>query len=137
MKTSQSFKKLCAILLFAFLTLNLYAQQKTYFCEVKGIEKDFKSGLKIIFDFGDSKSYKPSGLSSKLKIVDEEGNEITFYSMVAVTNFMVEHGWEFKQAFSSAYGGSPILHYIFCKQANSMEEAKAGIVTKSEYKDNQ
>ncbi len=137
MKTSQSFKKLCTILLFAFFTYNLYAQQKTFFCEVKGIERGIKSGLKIIFDFGDSKSYKASGLSSKLKVVDEGGNEINFYSMVDATNYMVEHGWEFKQAYSSVYDHDLIISYIFCKQANSMEEAKAGIVTKGEYKDNQ
>ena len=30
---------------------NVFAQHR-YYCEVKGIEKDLSSGLKIIFDFG-------------------------------------------------------------------------------------
>ncbi len=30
---------------------NAFAQHR-YYCEVKGIEKDLSSGLKIIFDFG-------------------------------------------------------------------------------------
>ena len=56
---------------------------KRYYCEVKGIEKSFTSGLKIIFDFGTEASYNMWGdLSSKLKFVDEKGKEIDFNSMV-------------------------------------------------------
>lgn len=44
---------------------HVYAQQR-YYCEVKGIEKSFTSGLKIIFDFGTEASYNMWGdLSSK------------------------------------------------------------------------
>ena len=50
---------------------NVFAQHR-YYCEVKGIEKDLSSGLKIIFDFGTKASYNIWGdLSSKLKFVDE------------------------------------------------------------------
>lgn len=35
---------------------NTFAQHR-YYCEVKGIEKDLSSGLKIIFDFGTKASY--------------------------------------------------------------------------------
>ena len=35
---------------------NAFAQHR-YYCEVKGIEKDLSSGLKIIFDFGTKASY--------------------------------------------------------------------------------
>jgi hypothetical protein len=34
-----------------------YAQTKRYYCEVKGIEKELSSGLKIIFDFGNQVSH--------------------------------------------------------------------------------
>ena len=61
---------------------NTFAQHR-YYCEVKGIEKDLSSGLKIIFDFGTKASYNIWGdLSSKLKFVDENGEEIKFNSMV-------------------------------------------------------
>lgn len=33
------------------------AQKKLYYCEVKGIEKELTSGLKIVFDFGEKTSY--------------------------------------------------------------------------------
>lgn len=108
--------------------------QQRYYCEVKGIEKSFTSGLKIIFDFGTEASYNMLGdLSRKLKFVDEKGKEIDFNSMVDAANYMVQRGWVFQQAYSSLYGGSPIIHCIFFKDAETMEKAKEGILTKEEY----
>ena len=73
---------------------NAFAQHR-YYCEVKGIEKDLSSGLKIIFDFGTKASYNIWGdLSSKLKFVDENGEEIKFNSMVDAANYMVDKGVE-------------------------------------------
>ena len=58
-----------SILLFLFIMCS-YAQTKRYYCEVKGIEKELTSGLKIIFDFGNQASYNMWGnLSSKLTTV--------------------------------------------------------------------
>ena len=102
---------------------------------MKGIEKVRSSGLKIIFDFGNQASYNTLGdLSSKLKIVDEKnGEEIKFNSMVDAANYMVEKGWIFQQAYSSVYGGHSVIHWIFYKDAETVEEAKKGIMTKEEY----
>jgi hypothetical protein len=115
---------------------NTYAQHR-YYCEVKGIEKDYSSGLKLIFDFGTKTSYTTGGLSSKLKFVDENGKEIKFNSMVDAANYMVDRGWTFQQAYSSFYGGNPIIHWIFYKDAENMEKAREGIITKSEYQKSQ
>lgn len=50
---------------------------KRYYCEVKGIEKELTSGLKIVFDFGNNPVYSAWGsLKSKQKLVDEKGEEI-------------------------------------------------------------
>lgn len=79
-----------------FCVGHIYAQRR-YYCEVKGIEKSLSSGLKIIFDFGTKASYNIWGdLSSKLKFVDENGEEIEFNSMVDAANYMVEKGWTFQ-----------------------------------------
>ena len=53
--------------------------------------------------------------------------------MVDAANYMVEKGWSFQQAYSSAYGGHPVIHWIFFKDAETIEEAKKGIMTKEEY----
>ena len=125
--------KLVLTLCLSFIFVGIQAQQR-YYCEVKGIEKELSSGLKIIFDFGTKASYNIWGdLSSKLKFVDENGEEIKFNSMVDAANYMVERGCTFQQAYSSAYGGKPINHWIFYKDAESTDKAREGIITKVEY----
>ena len=134
--------KYLILCLFAFCFTLSFAQSQVdnenirrFYCEVKGIEKELSSGLKIIFDFGDKASYNIWGdLSSKLKFVDKNGEEIKFNSMVDAANYMVENGWVFQQAYSSAYGSRPVIHWIFYKDANSFEVARKGILTKDEYK---
>lgn len=85
-------KRIITSLLLFLVVMCSYAQTKRYYCEVKGIEKELSSGLKIIFDFGNQASYNMWGdLSSKLKFVDEKnGEEIKFNSMVDAANYMVE-----------------------------------------------
>ena len=123
------------ILFLLMLPVGIFAQNHRYYCEVKGIEKKMSSGLKIIFDFGNSQSYNAWGsLKSKLEFIDESGKEIEFNSMVDAANYMVERGWSFQQAYSSLYGGLPVIHWIFYKDAESFEEAKEGILTKEDYK---
>ena len=127
-------KKIGIILCMLVLSTSIFAQQKRFYCEVKGIEKELTSGLKIIFDFGDKQSYNAWGdLRGKLKFVDEKGEEIKFNSMVDAANYMVDKGWSFQQAYSSAYGGKPIIHWIFYKDAASFDEARKGLMTKEDY----
>lgn len=124
------------MLAFCIVTFAEHAHaQHRYYCEIKGIEKELSSGLKIIFDFGTQASYNIWGdLNNKQKFVDENGEEIKFNSMVDAANYMVDRGWNFQQAYSSIYGGHPIIHWIFYKDAENMEKAREGITTKAEYK---
>ena len=93
------------------------------------------NNMKIIFDFGTSQSYNAWGdLRSRLKFVDEQGKEIEFNSMVDAANYMVDKGWSFQQAYSSTYGGSPVIHWIFYKDAESFDKAREGIMTKEDYR---
>ena len=55
--------------------------------------------------------------------LDENGEEIKFNSMVDAANYMVDRGWKFQQAYSSAYGGKPIIHWIYYKDAENMDKA--------------
>ena len=67
-------------------------------------------------------------------MVDEDGKEIDFNSMVDAANYMSEKGWNFQQAYTSFYEGNVIHHWIFYKEADSQEEAGKGIMTKKKYK---
>lgn len=128
-------KKILSIIVFATIVLVSMAQNHTYYCEIKGQEKDLSSGLKIVFDMGNNPVYGTwTSLSSKQKLVTEQGEEIKFNSMVDAGNYLSSKGWKFLQAYSSVYGGDCILHWIFCKDANSPEDAMRGIETKDSYK---
>lgn len=110
--------------------------QRKYFCEIIGKEKELSSGLKIVIDFGKDPTYNIWGeLKNDQKLVDGQGKEIKFKSMVDAANFMVGKGWTFQQAYGSVYGGSFISHWIFYKEANSPEEAREGLRTKGEEKE--
>lgn len=127
---------LCIGLLF-FIPIQLNARK--YFCEIKGTNKALSAGLKIVFDFGESPVYSIlNGLKSQQKMVDKNGKEIDFNSMVDAANYMSEKGWNFQQAYTSFYEeGNVIHHWIFYKEADSQEEAGKGIMTKETYKQKQ
>jgi len=127
-------KRLFIIIVMAISVISITAQNKKYYCEVKGIEKELSSGLKIVFDFGNNPVYSAwGGLKSKQKLVDEKGEEIPFNSMVDAGNYLSDKGWTFVQAYTSVYSSQAIVHWIFTKEASSPEEAIKGIVTKDEY----
>lgn len=132
-------KRTLLTILLVVVALTTFAQEKRrFFCEIKGQEKELSAGLKIVFDFGENPVYSIWGdLKGKQKLVDEAGNEITFNSMVDAANYMTGKGWTFQQAYSSAYGGNALVHWIFYKDATSQEEAGAGILTKGNYKKQQ
>lgn len=69
----------------------------------------------------------------QIEICGRNGEEIKFNSMVDAANYMVDKGWKFQQAYSSAFGGKPIIHWIFYKDADNMDKAREGIMTKTEY----
>ena len=127
-------KKILTIIILAMMALASNAQTTKYLCEIKGIEKDLSSGLKIVFDFGNHPTYSVwGGLKGKQKLVDEKGEEIPFNSMVDAGNFLARKGWNFLQAYTSVYGGNAIVHWIFYKEADSPEKALEGIMTKEAF----
>ena len=129
-------KKLFFTMLFCTLAMISFAQKQTFYCEIKGNENELSTGLKIVLDLGISPVYGGylAPLKGKQKLVDENGDEIKFNSMVDAGNHLSGKGWKFLQAYSSVYGGSCILHWIFCKDASSIEEAMQGLQTKESYK---
>ena len=126
-------KKLLVIGIISMMALCSFVQTKRYYCEIKGLEKIFSSGLIIVFDFGDNPVYSAFGLKSKQKLVDENGNEISVYSMVDAGNCLSEKHWNFLQAYCSVYGGQTIGHLIIYKDAKSPEKAIEGIETKETF----
>ena len=57
----RTMKRIVLSLLLCSVALLSLAKMKLYYCEVKGIEKELTSGLKIIFDFCGKTSYNMWG----------------------------------------------------------------------------
>ncbi|MBO4443600.1 MAG: hypothetical protein J5698_02150 [Bacteroidaceae bacterium] len=128
-------KKVYLIIVLSFVLMGLQAQDKRYYCEVKGAEKAIGAGLKIVFDFGNNPIYTEwGGLKSNQQFVDENGKEIPFNSMVDAGNYMSAKGWSFLQAYTSSYGSTSIIHWIFYKDAESPDKAVEGIMTVESYR---
>ena len=86
-------KKILFIIFLFAVVVPSFAQSRRYLCELKGVEKSFSAGLKIIFDFGESPIYDAwIGIKNKQKFVDDKGNEIEFNSMVDAANYMISKG---------------------------------------------
>lgn len=133
--TKSDMRKLLLLFLMCYCMTSAYSQKTRYFCEIKSMEKQLSNGLDIVFDFGENTIYSLVGrLSKKQRIVDENGEEIEFFSIVDAGNYLSSKGWQFQQAYSSFYRSNCIEHWIFYKDANSPEEAAYGIMTKDMYK---
>ena len=57
----RTMKRIVLSLLLCSVALLSLAKMKLYYCEVKGIEKELTSGVKIIFDFCGKTSYNMWG----------------------------------------------------------------------------
>lgn len=63
-----------------------------------------------------------------------QGKWLGLNSMVDAANFLADKGWKLTQTYSSVHESKTILHWVFCKEADSPEEAIKGIMTRREYK---
>lgn len=60
-------------------------------------------------------------------ILDENGKEIKFNSMVAALNYMGERGWNFIQAYIVTEGKQNVYHWLMYKDISSDEELYEGL----------
>lgn len=134
-KNYSMMKKILFSLLLSFIALSAVAQSQKFYCEIHAVEQNVPTGFEFFFDFGSNNVYSRwGGLSEKQQLVDEDGRYIKFKSMVGAGNYLAERGWTFLQAYTSVYKGLNLLHWVFCKEAESPEEAYRGLMTKEEYK---
>ena len=134
-KNYSMMKKILFSLLLSFIALSAVAQSQKFYCEIHAVEQNVPTGFEFFFDFGSNNIYSRwGGLSEKQQLVDEDGRYIKFKSMVGAGNYLAERGWTFLQAYTSVYKGLNLLHWVFCKEAETPEEAYRGLITKEEYK---
>lgn len=121
------------ICILSIIPVQLHARK--YYCEIKGIGKNFSSVFKITIDFWENSKYSIGiGVIDSKDLVTEGGESVEFKSMVDTENYMEEKGCNFQQTYSSFYGGTAVYNWIFYKEAETKEEAGKGIMTKETYK---
>lgn len=99
---------ICAIL----VGLVCYGQEKVY-CEIVGTMKILSGKVSVSVDFGQQSYYRDN------RLVDENGDVMTFNSMVDAMNYMSTLGWEFEQAYVVTMGAgntaSNVYHWLLSK----------------------
>ena len=68
-------------------------------------------------------------------LVDENGKNITFNSMIDALNYMGKLGWDFEQAYVVTESNTNVYHWLLSKVINTPNSAKDGITTKHDYKE--
>lgn len=82
------------------------------YIEITGNYKLFKGKVTIDIDFGQ----RDKGLNTKdRKVLDENGKNIFFNSMVDALNFMSKNGYEFVQAYTVASENTSTIYYLMKK----------------------
>lgn len=107
------------------------AQTSKIYCELIGSSKFMSKKVNVIIDFG-----QQAPLFSNQKLVDENGDPITFNSMIDAMNYMSRLGWEFEQAYvvTTVSNGQTqnVYHWLLSKYAEEGEDLH--LKTKNQYK---
>ena len=89
----------------------------------------------IQIDFGQDRTFWKQHAQKQL--VDENGKEIQFNSMVDAMNYMGTLGWEFEQAYVVTIGNQNVYHWLMSKLIDEESSATEGIKTRQEFIDSQ
>lgn len=107
-------KKYLILLLFvAFSTIYSFSQTPSFiYCELVGTGKFMSTKVNVQVDFGQSTSFW-KGIAY---LKDENGDKISFNSMVDAMNYMGEEGWEFVQAYVVTTSNQNVYHWLLKKE---------------------
>lgn len=125
-------KYLIILAMLAFMA-PLPSQARKAYAQLLGTQKGlFSNKVKVTVDFGQNVSFwKPGDMT----IVDKNGKDVVFYSMVDAMNFMGQFGWEFVQAYVVTENNQNVYHWLMTKEVNSDDDIKAGFNVRSDMKD--
>lgn len=122
------------LIIFAMLAFMapLSSHARKAYAELLGFQKGlFSNKVTIRVDLGQSVSYWKQ---NDMKLVDKDGKDVVFNSMVDGMNYMGERGWEFVQAYVVTEGSQNVYHWLMTKEVNSDDDIKAGLTLKADAK---
>ena len=127
-------KKVFIIMMMALMSLGAQAQSVNQpgekypvYCSVKGYNFWGVGKVKVQLDLG----YKTSNFET---LLDENGKQIKFNTMMEVINYMAKRGWELDQVcfFTEGMSKTNVANYILKKYIKDDSEIRAGISTQAE-----
>ena len=115
---------------------------KRVYAQLSCEQQLFSSKVKVSIDFGQSTSWLTSMSDSRL--VDRNGKEIKFNSMIDALNYLTQFGWRFAQAYviptssgskdSISIGGT--TYWILYKDVDDYSQITEGFTTKRQQRGN-
>lgn len=133
-------KRFLLVMLFIIPLVASAQEQKedetiTVFCELLGINKNvlgIGDKISVQVDFGEEKNFW--GNDGRDILVDENGKDIKFNSMVDAMNFMGERGWMFEDSYVVTISKQNVIHWLLSKKIKRGENAKEGTLQKRDKK---
>lgn len=115
---------------------------KRVYAQLSSEEQIFSSKVKVSIDFGQSTSWLTS--MSESRLVDKDGKEIKFNSMIDALNYLTQFGWRFAQAYvvPSGSGGKDSMsissktYWILYKDVDDYNQITEGFTTRRQLRGN-
>lgn len=130
-------KKLLLFVVLAFASMMVNAQERPHkvYAELLGESNLMRTKVTISIDFGQEISFWQQHAQKQL--VDAQGREMKFNSMVDAMNYMGTLGWEFEQAYVVTVGQQNVYHWLMSKVIDEDGAATEGINTRQNFIDSQ
>lgn len=121
---------LVAIVAFGFdTTASAEEPTQRVYAELLGSGTNFlnlNKNVKVSVDLGQFQS-----ATEAYTLLDENGKDIKFNSMVAAMNYMGERGWKFIQAYVVTVSNQNVLHWLLYKDITDPTQIKEGLNVKN------
>jgi hypothetical protein len=115
---------------------------KRVYAQLSCEQQLFSTKVKVSIDFGQSTSWLSS--MSESRLVDRNGKEIKFNSMIDALNYLTQFGWRFAQAYvvptgsggrdNVSVGGT--TYWILYKDVDDYSQITEGFTTKRQQRGN-
>lgn len=108
---------------------NEQPKTKTVFAELLGHNTNILglgSQANVEVDFGDE-NWGWRGNDGRNILVDENGKQIKFNSMVDAMNYMGERGWKFEAAYVVTVSNQNVIHWLMSKTIPMDGNAREGV----------
>lgn len=107
----------------------------TTYALILGINKNvlgLGNKISVQIDFGEEKNFW--GNDGRDILVDDNGKDIKFNSMVDALNFMGSRGWTFENAYAITIGNQHVYHWLVSKKIKAGENARGDLQQKRDKK---